>query len=46
MYVVIACRAAVAGVVPKEEKVEQEIGGPQVTCFEELNPEQGRPRCI
>jgi hypothetical protein len=31
----------------KEEKVEQEVlGGPQATSFEELNPKQGKPRCI
>jgi hypothetical protein len=30
----------VGGLVPKEEKVKQEVlGGPQVTSFEELNPE-------
>jgi hypothetical protein len=30
-----------------EEKVEQKVlGGPQATSFEELNPEQGKPRCI
>jgi hypothetical protein len=35
------------GLVLKEEKVEQEVpGGPQATSFEELNPEQGKPRCI
>jgi hypothetical protein len=36
----------VGGVFPEEEKVEQEVtGGPQATCFEELNPtlEQGKP---
>jgi hypothetical protein len=38
---------AVRGVVLKEEKVEQEeIGGPQATRFEELNPEQGKLMCI
>jgi hypothetical protein len=38
---------AIGGVVLKEEKVEQEeIEGPQATRFEELNPEQGKPRCI
>jgi hypothetical protein len=37
----------VGGLVPKEEKVEQEVpGGPQAISFEELNPEQGMPRCI
>jgi hypothetical protein len=36
----------VSGLVPKEEKVEHEIGGPRATSFEELNPEQGKPRCI
>jgi hypothetical protein len=31
----------------KEEKVEQEVlGGPQAPSFEELNPKQGKPRCI
>jgi hypothetical protein len=31
----------------KEEKVEQEVlGGLQATNFVELNPEQGKPRCI
>jgi hypothetical protein len=30
----------VGGLVPKEEKVEQEVPeGPQATRFEELNPE-------
>jgi hypothetical protein len=33
--------------IPKEEKVEQEVpGGPQATSFEELNPEQGKLWCI
>jgi hypothetical protein len=37
----------VSGLILKEEKVEQEVpDGPQVTSFEELNPEQGKPRCI
>jgi hypothetical protein len=37
----------IGGVFLKEEKVEQkEIGGPQATSFEELNLEQGKPRCI
>jgi hypothetical protein len=37
----------VGGIVSKEEKVEQEVpGGPQATSFEELNPKQGKPRCI
>jgi hypothetical protein len=37
----------VGGLVPNEEKVEQEVpGGPQATSFEELNPEEGNPRCI
>jgi hypothetical protein len=37
----------VGGLVPKEEKVEQEVlEGPQATSFKELNPEQGKPRCI
>jgi hypothetical protein len=37
----------VVGLVPKEEKVEQELPeGSQGTSFEELNPEQGKPRCI
>jgi hypothetical protein len=37
----------IGGLIPKEEKVEQEVpGGPQATSFEELNPEQGKPRCI
>jgi hypothetical protein len=34
---------AVRGVVLKEEKVEQEIGGSQDISFEELNPEQDKP---
>jgi hypothetical protein len=30
--------------IPKEEKVEQEVpGDSQAICFEELNPEQGKP---
>jgi hypothetical protein len=34
-------------IIPKEEKVKQEVpGGPQDTSFDELNPEQGKPRCI
>jgi hypothetical protein len=38
---------AVRGVVLKEEKVKwEEIGGPQATRFEGLNPKQGKPRCI
>jgi hypothetical protein len=37
----------VGGLVLKEEKVEQEVpGGPQATSFEEVNPDQGKPRCI
>jgi hypothetical protein len=37
----------VSGLVPKEEKVEQDVpGGPQAISFEELNPEQGKPWCI
>jgi hypothetical protein len=37
----------VGGLIPKEEKAEQEVpGGPQATCFEDLNPEQGKPWCI
>jgi hypothetical protein len=37
----------VGGLVSKEGKVEQEIPEePQTTSFEELNPEQGKPRCI
>jgi hypothetical protein len=37
----------IGGLIPKEEKVEQEVpGGPQATSFEELHPEQGKPRCI
>jgi hypothetical protein len=37
----------VCGLVPNEEKVEQEVpGGPQATSFEEFNPEQGKPQCI
>jgi hypothetical protein len=37
----------VGGLIPKEEKVKQEvIGGPQVRSFDELNPEQGKPQCI
>jgi hypothetical protein len=37
----------VGGLIPKEEKVEQEVpGGSQTTSFEELNPEQGKPRCM
>jgi hypothetical protein len=40
-------RPDVGGLILKEEKVEQEVsGGPQATSFEELNPEQGKPRCI
>jgi hypothetical protein len=40
-------RPDVRRVVPKEEKVEQEVlEGPQATSFEKLNPEQGKPRCI
>jgi hypothetical protein len=48
MYVVvIACRPNVGGLVSKEKKVDQEVlRGPQGTSFEELNPEQGKPRCI
>jgi hypothetical protein len=35
----------IGGLIPKEEKVEQEIpGGPQATSFEELNPEPGKPQ--
>jgi hypothetical protein len=35
------------GLIPKEEKVEQEVlGGPQAPSFEELNLEQGKPWCI
>jgi hypothetical protein len=30
-----------------EEKDEEEVlRGPQATSFEEVNPEQGKPRCI
>jgi hypothetical protein len=37
----------VGGLIPKEVKVKQEVpGGPQVTSFEELNPEQGKPWCM
>jgi hypothetical protein len=37
----------VGGLIPKEEKVEQEVlGGPQDTSFDELNPEQGKPLCM
>jgi hypothetical protein len=37
----------VSGLVPKEEKVKQDVpGGPQAISFEELNPEQGKPWCI
>jgi hypothetical protein len=37
----------VGGLIPKEEKVEQEVpGGPQDTSFDELNPEYGKPRCM
>jgi hypothetical protein len=37
----------VGGLVPKEEKAEKEVpGGPQATSFEELNHEQGKPRCM
>jgi hypothetical protein len=37
----------VGGLILKEEKVEPEVlGGPQAISFEELNPEQGKPRCI
>jgi hypothetical protein len=36
----------VGGLISNEEKLDQEVpGGPQATCFEELNPEQGEPRC-
>jgi hypothetical protein len=35
----------VGGLIPMEEKVEQEVPrGPQATSFEELNPKQGKPR--
>jgi hypothetical protein len=38
---------AIGGLVPKEEKVEQEIPeGPQATSFEKLNPKQGKPWCV
>jgi hypothetical protein len=37
----------VGGLILKEEKVEQEVsGGPQAISFEELNAEQGKPRCM
>jgi hypothetical protein len=37
----------VVGLILKEEKVEQDVPeGPQATNFEELIPEQGKPRCI
>jgi hypothetical protein len=37
----------VGGLILKEEKVEPEVlGGPQAISFEELNSEQGKPRCI
>jgi hypothetical protein len=37
----------VIGRILKEEKVEQAVlGGSQATSFEELNHEQGKPRCI
>jgi hypothetical protein len=37
----------VGGLVSKEEKVEQVVpGGPQAISFEELDPEQGKPRCM
>jgi hypothetical protein len=37
----------VGGLIPKEEKVKQEVlKGLQATNFEELNPEQGKPRCM
>jgi hypothetical protein len=37
----------VDGLISKEEKVEQEVlRGPQAISFEELNPEQGKPRCM
>jgi hypothetical protein len=37
----------VGGLILKEEKVKQEvIKGPQVTSFDELNLEQGKPQCI
>jgi hypothetical protein len=37
----------VNGCILKEEKVEHEVPEcPQATSFEELNPEQVKPRCI
>jgi hypothetical protein len=37
----------VGGLISNEEKVEQEVlRGLQATSFEELNPEQGKPRCM
>jgi hypothetical protein len=37
----------ISGLIPKVEKVEQEVPrGPQVTSFEEVNPEQGKPLCM
>jgi hypothetical protein len=37
----------IGGLILKEEKVKQEVpGGPQATSFDELNPEQDKPRCI
>jgi hypothetical protein len=37
----------VGGLIPKEEKVKQEVpGGPQAIRFEELNLEIGKPLCM
>jgi hypothetical protein len=37
----------VRGLVLKEEKLKKEVpGGPEVISFEEINPEQGKPRCV
>jgi hypothetical protein len=34
----------IGGLIPKEEKVKQEVlGGSQAISFEELNPYQGKP---
>jgi hypothetical protein len=37
----------VGGLIPKEEKVEQEVlGDPQAPSLDERKPEQGKPQCI
>jgi hypothetical protein len=37
----------VGGLILKEEKLEKEVpGGPEATSFEEINPEQSKPRCV